>query len=65
MALKYAHSKPHPFAGLVRGGSNRKAERRKVANLITFERPKGITLGASFNGTTGRFTKVSRTPSIA
>ena len=64
MALKFTHSKPHPFAGLVRGGKNRRAERRKTANLVTYEEPKGITLGASFNGLTGKFTKISRTASI-
>ena len=64
MALKFTHSKLHPFAGLLKGGKNRRADRRKTANLVTYELPKGITLGTTFNGTTGKFTKVSRTPSI-
>lgn len=64
MALKFTHSKTHPFTGLVRGGKRRKAERRKAVNVVTYEGLKAQSLGASFDPLTGYFSKVSKTPSI-
>ena len=66
MALKFTHSKPHPFAGLVKGLINRVANRRKDAtNVTNYKTTRNLTLGSTFNGTTGKYTKVARWGSIS
>ena len=63
MSNKYSHSKTKPL----RAEQQRALDIRKIANQTTTERtfgthsPKfGMTLGASYNGTTGVIAKVNR-----
>ena len=66
MARKFTHAKAHPFVGLIRGLINRVANRRKDAtNVTNYKTSRVRTLGASFNGTTGKFSKTSRWGSLA
>lgn len=59
----FTSSKPHPFAGQIRG-KFRKFDKFKTINVVTFERPRNKSLGGTFNGATGQWSKVNRASAV-
>ena len=59
----FTSSKPHPFAGQIRG-KFRRYDSFKAANIVTFERPRNKSLGGTFNKVKGLWTKVNRASAV-